>query len=85
MIEIRREDLYDVIRTAAKIPPHVLINDASRFVQDLGVDSLDLVGVLLSIQDNYGFELTDDEIGGIESVGDVLRLMADRGMKLSAA
>lgn len=85
MNEIRREELYSVIRQAAKIPAHVLINDSSRFVQDLGVDSLDLVGVLLSIQDNYDFELTDDEIGGIASVGDVLNLMAQRGLKLSAA
>lgn len=85
MIEIRREELYSVIRQAAKIPAHVLINDSSRFVQDLGVDSLDLVGVLLSIQDNYDFELTDDEIGAIASVGDVLNLMAQRGLKLSAA
>ena len=85
MNEIRREELYAVIRQAAKIPANVLINDSSRFVQDLGVDSLDLVGVLLSIQDNYDFELTDDEIGAIGSVGDVLNLMAQRGLKLTAA
>lgn len=85
MREIRREELFDVIRQAAKIPAHVLISDSSRFVQDLGVDSLDLVGVLLSIQDNYEFELTDDEIGTIECVGDVLKLMDRRGLKLSAA
>ncbi len=85
MNEIRREELYAVIRQAAKIPGNVLINDSSRFVQDLGVDSLDLVGVLLAIQDNYDFELTDDEIGAIASVGDVLNLMTQRGLKLTAA
>jgi acyl carrier protein len=85
MTEIRREELFAVIRQSAKIPANILISDSSRFVQDLGVDSLDLVGVLLSIQDTYGFELTDDEIAGIENVGDVVRLMDQRGMKLSAA
>lgn len=85
MTEIRREELFSVIRQAAKIPANILISDSSRFVQDLGVDSLDLVGVLLSIQDTYDFELTDDEIARIENVGDVVRLMDQRGMKLSAA
>ena len=85
MTEIRREELFSVIRQAAKIPATILISDSSRFVQDLGVDSLDLVGVLLSVQDTYDFELTDEEIAGIDKVGDVVRLMDQRGMKLSAA
>lgn len=85
MTEIRREEIFAVIRQSAKIPANILISDSSRFVQDLGVDSLDLVGVLLSIQDTYDFELTDDEIAKIENVGDVVRLMDQRGMKLSAA
>jgi acyl carrier protein len=85
MHEIRREDLYSVIRQTAKVPSNVLISESSQFVQDLGIDSLDLAGVILSIQDSYDFELTDEEIGKIETVGDVLRLMTQRGMKLSAA
>jgi len=85
MTEIRREELFNIIRQSAKIPETIPINDFSQFEKDLGVDSLDLVGVILSLQDSYEFELTDQEIAKVESVGDIVRLMDQRGMKLTAA
>jgi acyl carrier protein len=49
-----------------------MITSATRFAEDLNVDSLDLVGVLLDLQDMLDVEWTDDEISGMKSVGDVL-------------
>ena len=72
MIEIRHDELIQNIRTTAKIPSKVLITSTSRFQEDLGVDSLDLVSVLLNIQDDYGVEWTDEEISGIMTVTDIL-------------
>jgi acyl carrier protein len=85
MIEIRHDELIQNIRTTAKIPSKVLITSTSRFQEDLGVDSLDLVSVLLNIQDDYGVEWTDEEISGITTVSDILDGLKKRGVKLLAA
>jgi acyl carrier protein len=85
MIEIRHDELIHNIRTTAKISSKVLITSTSRFQEDLGVDSLDLVSVLLNIQDDYGIEWTDDEISGILTVTDILDGLKKRGVTLLAA
>jgi acyl carrier protein len=85
MIEIRHDELIQNIRNTAKIPSKVLITSTSRFQDDLGVDSLDLVSVLLNIQDDYGVEWTDEEISGIMTVSDILDGLKKRGVKLLAA
>jgi acyl carrier protein len=85
MIEIRHDELIQNIRTTAKIPSKVLITSTSRFQDDLGVDSLDLVSVLLNIQDDYGVEWTDEEISAITTVSDILDGLKKRGVKLLAA
>lgn len=85
MTEIRHEDLYRIIRSTAKLSDRVLITPTSRFLEDLGVDSLDLVSVLLNIQDEYGVEWTDEEISKCASVADILDGMKQRGVQLSAA
>jgi acyl carrier protein len=85
MTEVKHEELFAIIRTAAKIPATVLINESSRFEQDLGVDSLDLVGVLLNVQDEFGIEWTDEEIASIKSVSDIITHLDRHGLKLSAA
>jgi acyl carrier protein len=85
MIEIRHDELIQNIRTTAKIPSKVLITSTSRFQEDLGVDSLDLVSVLLNIHDDYGVEWTDEEISGIMTVTDILDGLKKRGVKLLAA
>ena len=85
MIEIRHDELIQNIRTTAKISWKVLITSPSCFQEDLGVDSLDLVSVLLNIQDDYGVEWTDEEISGIMTVTDILDGLKKRGVKLLAA
>lgn len=67
----KHEDVIRSIRKSAKIPSTVMITSATRFAEDLNVDSLDLVGVLLDLQDMLDVEWTDDEISGMKSVGDV--------------
>lgn len=37
--------------------------------EDLGADSLDVVDLLMSIEDEFGVEVPDDEIENIKTVG----------------
>lgn len=45
--------------------------DDSKALKDLGLDSLDIVEMCLDLEDKYGIEFSPDELGGIQTVGDL--------------
>ncbi len=44
----------------------------SNIAEDLGADSLDVVDLIMSIEDEFDIEVPDEEIEGIKTVGDVV-------------
>ena len=44
-------------------------------LQSLGLDSLDLVEVMLSIEDQLGIEFTSEEIAQLSTLKDVIKLI----------
>ena len=44
------------------------IENANRFVHDLKGDSLDTVEMLLTVEDEFGFEIDEDTAESIETV-----------------
>ena len=44
----------------------------SDIVKDLGLDSLDIVTLIMAVEDEYGFTADDDEIVSLKTVGDVV-------------
>jgi acyl carrier protein len=53
------------------------VTPQARF-EDLEVDSLDLVELAQIAEDEYGVELSDADLEGLETVGDVIGLIATR-------
>jgi acyl carrier protein len=45
----------------------------SDIVDDLEADSLDVVDLVMTIEDEYGLEVPDDQIENFRTVGDVVR------------
>ena len=45
----------------------------ASLVDDLNADSLDLVDLLMSLEDEFDVEIPDDEIENIKAVGDLVR------------
>ncbi len=43
------------------------------FVDDLGADSLDIVELVMAMEDEFGFEIPDDEAETIRTVGDAVK------------
>ena len=41
--------------------------------EDLGADSLDVVDLLMSIEDEFDVEVPDEEIENIKTVGDIVK------------
>lgn len=45
------------------------INENTELVEDLGLDSLDSIELVMEIEEKVGFELSDDDMDGIKTVG----------------
>lgn len=50
--------------------------DAS-ILDDLGADSLDIVDLVMSIEDEFEIEVPDEEIENVKTVGDVVRFIEE--------
>lgn len=44
-------------------------------LRDLDVDSARLVDLVLQVEDEFGIQIDDDAIGGIDTVGDLVNLI----------
>jgi len=50
----------------------------SKFVEDLGADSLDLVELIMAFEDKFGIEISDEEAEKMVTVKDVLDYIASK-------
>lgn len=44
---------------------------------DLGADSLDIVDLVMSFEDEFDLEIPDDEVENIKTVGDVVKYIEE--------
>jgi len=49
---------------------------ASRFQEDLGADSLDIVELLMEIEEEFGVNISDEESERLKTVGDALKFIS---------
>lgn len=48
-----------------------------EFVKDLGADSLDVVEMFMSLEDEYSITVSDEDAVKIKTVGDVIKLIEE--------
>jgi len=51
---------------------------ASRFQEDLGADSLDVVELLMEIEEEFGVSISDEESEKLVTVGDAVRFISEK-------
>jgi len=69
-------DIADSVRFVARIPADVAITGDSLLVEDLAIDSLDLVGIFLRIQDHFDVAINDDDVPSLRRVSDLALYVA---------
>ena len=57
---------------AAKIPRE------ARFAEDLDADSLDLVELVMALEEEFGVEVPEEDLEGIETVGQAYDLVVGK-------
>lgn len=45
------------------------VKPEARFIDDLGADSLDMVELLMAVEEEFGFEISDEDAEKITTVG----------------
>ena len=53
------------------------LNLDARFVEDLGLDSLDHVEVIMSLEDEFGFEIPDKDAERLKTPRDVFKYICE--------
>ena len=54
-----------------------MIKDESHFVNDLGADSLNIVEVVMSIEEEFDIEIPDDDAETLHTVGQLKQYIED--------
>lgn len=67
--------VIDVIRQCPKVV-HDKVTPTAHFQNDLGLDSLDVVEVVMAFEDEFGFDITDSEAEVIHTVKDAVNFIA---------
>lgn len=49
----------------------------TNMVDDLGADSLDVVDLLMSVEDEFEIEVPDEEVENIKTVGDLVKYIEE--------
>lgn len=68
------EKIVSIIRTQLNLDD-VEITEETLFKDDLGVDSLDLLELVMAFEEEYNIELNPEELEGISTVGDIMEFI----------
>ncbi len=45
----------------------------ASIIDDLGADSLDVVDLIMSLEEEFGIEIPDDQVENMKTVGDIVK------------
>ena len=57
------------------------IKPTSKIVEDLGADSLDMIEMLMSLEEQFGISVPDDQVAGLKTVKDIIAFIETESNK----
>ncbi len=66
------EKIRDIIVDQLEVDEAEVTLDA-MILEDLGADSIDVVDLIMSIEDEFEIEVPDEDVDGIKTVGDIVK------------
>lgn len=70
VLDTLKEIIADAMGSRLKIDASD-INENTEFITDLHADSVDIATIICDIEDEFNIEIEDEQLEGIETVGDV--------------
>ncbi|MDA3945615.1 MAG: acyl carrier protein [Helicobacteraceae bacterium] len=71
------DDIKEVVVEQLSVNPDE-VKVESKFVEDLGADSLDVVELVMALEEKFDIEIPDDEAEKIQTVQDVLNYVESK-------
>ena len=71
------DPLINILRHLLDLNDDVEITDDTMIVDDLGADSLSIVDIVVTLEDRFSVEISDDDMYSIMTVGDLRNLISD--------
>lgn len=69
-----KEKIIKLIAGATKVEASK-ITEATSFVDDLNLDSLDMVEMMMKMEDEFDIEIPEEKTESLKTVGDVLKYL----------
>jgi acyl carrier protein len=66
------DDVKEVVVEQLNVNPEE-VKEESKFVEDLGADSLDVVELVMALEEKFDIEIPDTDAEKIVTVGDAIR------------
>ncbi len=66
------DDVKEVVVEQLNVNPDE-VKEESKFVEDLGADSLDVVELIMELEEKFDIEIPDSDAEAIATVGDVIK------------
>ncbi len=74
------EKVKDIIVEQLGVNPEQVTPQA-KFIEDLGAESLDTVELVMAFEEEFNVEVPDEEAEKLQTVGDVVKYIEDKGSK----
>ncbi len=71
------EKVKSLIASQLNIPVEK-VKDNSRLVEDLGADSLDIVEMLMTLEEEFGINIPDEETANMKTVSEIIKVIESK-------
>ncbi len=73
------ERVIGIIMEQLDVTKEECVPEAS-FIDDLGADSLDLVELIMEMEENFGIQISDEDLEKIRTIQDVINYLKSKGI-----
>ena len=70
------DDVREVVVEQLNVNPDE-VKEESKFVEDLGADSLDVVELVMALEEKFDIEIPDEDAEKIATVADAIKFIED--------
>ncbi len=70
------EEVKEVVAEQLNVNPDE-VKEESKFVEDLGADSLDVVELIMELEEKFDIEIPDSDAEKIATVGDAVKYIEE--------
>ncbi len=70
------DEVKEVVAEQLNVNPDE-VKEESKFVEDLGADSLDVVELIMELEEKFDIEIPDSEAENIATVGDAIKYIEE--------